>query len=69
MVQISYEFLIVFAGVVFFALLMGGFIALHSVFEQLHDLKSELEVLKNFVKSNDDEYRKRLGLPPSSFYF
>lgn len=48
---------------------MGGFIALHSVFEQLHDLKSELEVLKNFVKSNDDEYRKRLGLPPSSFYF
>lgn len=69
MIQISYEFLIAFAGFVFVALLMGGFIALHSVFEQLHELKSELEVLKNFVKSNHDEYRKRLGLPPSSIYF
>lgn len=69
MVQISYEFLIVFAGFVFFALLMGGFIALYSVYEELHDLKFELEVLRDFVKSNDDEYRKRLGLPPSSFYF
>ena len=69
MIQLSYDFLIGFVGSVFLTLLLGGFIALYSVYEELHDLKFELEVLRDFVKSNDDEYRKRLGLPPSSFYF
>lgn len=69
MIQISYEFLIGFVGFVFLVLLLGGLIALYSVYDELHDLKFKLEVLKHYVKSNDEEYRKRLGLPPPSFYF
>ena len=59
MIQISFHTLIELVFLVVF--LIGLF--------ELSSIKRDLEVLKRYVKDNDNEYRKKLGLPPSSPYF
>lgn len=67
MIQIPHDFLI---NSVFFVLILIGLVALTSIFWKLQDLKSEFEVLKILIKHlEDNECRKKLGLPPSSPHF
>ncbi len=69
MIQIPHDFLI---NSVFFVLILIGLVALVSIFWKLQDLKDEFEALKILVKhleDNDNECRRKIGLPPSSPHF